>query len=48
MRGFEEIFLTGSVRGVEPVKALDGEDLEVEDRITAQLATELRKRWFPA
>lgn len=48
MRSFEEIFLTGSVRGVEPVRALDGEDLELEDRITATLSAELRKRWFPA
>jgi para-aminobenzoate synthetase/4-amino-4-deoxychorismate lyase len=48
MRGFEEVFLTGSVRGVEPVGALDGEDLQVGDEITARLAAALRERWFGA
>jgi para-aminobenzoate synthetase / 4-amino-4-deoxychorismate lyase len=48
MRSFDEVFLTGSVRGVEPVRALDGEDLQLEDRITSQLAAELRSRWFGA
>jgi para-aminobenzoate synthetase / 4-amino-4-deoxychorismate lyase len=43
---FDEVFLTGSVRGVEPVRALDGEDLQVEDEITSQLAAALRLRWF--
>jgi para-aminobenzoate synthetase/4-amino-4-deoxychorismate lyase len=47
MRSYEEVFLTGSVRGVEPVRALDGEDLQVDDAITSKLAAELRRRWFP-
>lgn len=48
MRDFEEVFLTGSVRGVEPARALDGEDLPSGDRITTTLAAELRHRWFPS
>jgi para-aminobenzoate synthetase / 4-amino-4-deoxychorismate lyase len=48
LRGYEEVFLTGSVRGVEPVKALDGEDLPADGEITAKLAAALRERWFPA
>jgi para-aminobenzoate synthetase/4-amino-4-deoxychorismate lyase len=47
LRGYDEVFLTGSVRGVEPVRALDGEDLQVEDEITRKLAAGLRNRWFP-
>lgn len=46
MRDFEEVFLTGSVRGVEPARALDGEDLPTGDRVTTLLAAELRGRWF--
>jgi para-aminobenzoate synthetase / 4-amino-4-deoxychorismate lyase len=46
MHDFEEVFLTGSVRGVEPARALDGEDLPVGGPITAKLAAELRSRWF--
>jgi para-aminobenzoate synthetase / 4-amino-4-deoxychorismate lyase len=46
LRGYEEVFLTGSVRGIEPVRALDGEDLQVEGQITAKLAAALRERWF--
>jgi para-aminobenzoate synthetase / 4-amino-4-deoxychorismate lyase len=46
MRDFEEVFLTGSVRGVEPAKALDGEDLQVGDRLTATLASALRGSWL--
>ena len=46
MPGFEEVFLTGSVRGVEPVRALDGEDLRVGDRVVPRLASALRERWF--
>jgi para-aminobenzoate synthetase / 4-amino-4-deoxychorismate lyase len=48
IRNYEEVFLTGSVRGVEPVGALDGEDLQTEDRITRELAAVLRERWFGA
>ena len=46
MRSFDEVFLTGSVRGVEPVRALDGEDLQGDEQITSRLAAALRSRWF--
>jgi len=46
MRDFEEVFLTGSVRGVEPARGLDGEDLSPADEITPKLAAALRERWF--
>jgi para-aminobenzoate synthetase/4-amino-4-deoxychorismate lyase len=48
IRSYEDVFLTGSVRGVEPVGALDGEDLQTEDRITREIAAVLRERWFGA
>lgn len=42
----EEMFLTGSVRGVEPVRSLDGVDLEPRSDATARLAAELHRRWL--
>jgi para-aminobenzoate synthetase / 4-amino-4-deoxychorismate lyase len=48
MRGFEGVFLTGSVRGVEPVKTLDGEDLPLGAPVIGELAAALRERWFGA
>lgn len=44
-----EVFLTGSVRGVEPVGAIDG--IPVGDGtpgLTETIATELRQRWLGA
>jgi para-aminobenzoate synthetase/4-amino-4-deoxychorismate lyase len=46
LRGAEEAFLTGSLRGVEPVRALDGEPLPSEGPLTTALAAGLRHRWF--
>jgi para-aminobenzoate synthetase / 4-amino-4-deoxychorismate lyase len=46
MHGFEEVFLTGSVRGVEPARALDDEDLQAADQVAPKLAAALRERWF--
>jgi para-aminobenzoate synthetase/4-amino-4-deoxychorismate lyase len=40
-----EAFLTGSVRGVEPVIALDGVALSPPRRISARVAAGLRRRW---
>jgi para-aminobenzoate synthetase/4-amino-4-deoxychorismate lyase len=48
MRDLDEVFLTGSVRGVEPVKALDGEDLWIGGPIASKLAAALRARWLQA
>jgi para-aminobenzoate synthetase / 4-amino-4-deoxychorismate lyase len=41
-----EVFLTGSVRGVEPVVALDGVELTPPGEISARVAAGLRARWL--
>jgi para-aminobenzoate synthetase/4-amino-4-deoxychorismate lyase len=46
LRAYEEVFLTGSIRGVEPARALDGEDMQMEEEITPRLAAALRARWM--
>jgi para-aminobenzoate synthetase component I len=48
LRNSDEVFLTGSLRGVEPVRALDGETLFGEGPVTTELAAALRQRWFGA
>jgi para-aminobenzoate synthetase/4-amino-4-deoxychorismate lyase len=40
-----EVFLTGSVRGVEPVRSLDGAELAPPGEISERLAAGLRLRW---
>lgn len=40
-----EIFLTGSVRGIEPVRSLDGDALPTPSAISGRLAAGLRRRW---
>jgi para-aminobenzoate synthetase / 4-amino-4-deoxychorismate lyase len=40
-----EVFLTGSVRGIEPVSSLDGAELAPPGEISARLAAVLRRRW---
>jgi para-aminobenzoate synthetase/4-amino-4-deoxychorismate lyase len=40
-----EVFVTGAVRGIEPVRAWGGAALGPERPITAALAEELRRRW---
>jgi para-aminobenzoate synthetase/4-amino-4-deoxychorismate lyase len=42
----EEMFLTGSVRGIEPVRSLDGVELEPRSDATARLGAELHRRWL--
>jgi para-aminobenzoate synthetase/4-amino-4-deoxychorismate lyase len=42
----DEVFLTGSIRGVEPASALDGQPLPTNRTLTPQLATALRTRWL--
>jgi para-aminobenzoate synthetase/4-amino-4-deoxychorismate lyase len=46
LRRADEIFLTGSVRGIQPVRSLDGIELEPRSDATARLATTLRHRWL--
>jgi para-aminobenzoate synthetase/4-amino-4-deoxychorismate lyase len=41
----DEVFLTGSVRGVEPARSLDEEELPDTGRLSRQLAAGLRHRW---
>ena len=41
----DEVFLTGSVRGVEPVRSLDGASLAATGGLGALLATGLRGRF---
>lgn len=40
-----EIFLTGSVRGVEPVHSIDGVELPPRGKISELVAAGLRRRW---
>ncbi len=44
--GANEVFLTNSLRGVEPVRAIDGVPVVPEGPITTALAAALRTRWF--
>lgn len=41
-----EVFLAGSVRGVEPVSSLDGVELGPPGEISARIAAGLRRRWL--
>lgn len=41
-----EVFLTGSVRGVEPVVAIDGAAMLAPGEISARIAAGLRSRWL--
>lgn len=40
-----EVFLTGSVRGVEPARALDGAELAPSSELSGRIADGLRRRW---
>jgi para-aminobenzoate synthetase/4-amino-4-deoxychorismate lyase len=46
LRAADEVFLTGSLRGVEPAHELDGDPLPRKGALTAALAAGLRRRWF--
>lgn len=46
--GAREVFLAGSVRGIEPVRSLDGVELAQPGEISARIATGLRARWLGA
>jgi para-aminobenzoate synthetase/4-amino-4-deoxychorismate lyase len=46
--GADEVFLTGSVRGVEPARALDGEPLPARTEISRRVGAGLRRRWLGA
>jgi para-aminobenzoate synthetase / 4-amino-4-deoxychorismate lyase len=40
-----ELFLTGSVRGVEPARTLDGVELAPPSELSGRIAAGLRRRW---
>jgi para-aminobenzoate synthetase/4-amino-4-deoxychorismate lyase len=42
----DEVFLTGAVRGVEPVGSIDGIEVQPAGELTLLLAGELRRRWL--
>ena len=42
----DEVFLTGSVRGIEPVRSLDGVELRADGSLAARIASALRDRWL--
>jgi para-aminobenzoate synthetase / 4-amino-4-deoxychorismate lyase len=44
----DEVFLTGSVRGIEPVASLDGAPLADPGPLAAELAAALRRAWLGA
>jgi para-aminobenzoate synthetase/4-amino-4-deoxychorismate lyase len=46
LRAAREAFATGSVRGVEPVRSLDGAAIAGPGAVTAALADALRRRWL--
>jgi len=43
--GADEVFLTGSVRGVEPARSLDGIPLPPQGELSRRVAAGLRRRW---
>jgi para-aminobenzoate synthetase/4-amino-4-deoxychorismate lyase len=45
MREAAEVFLTGAVRGIEPVRGCDGAVVGSEERITPALSRELDRLW---
>jgi para-aminobenzoate synthetase/4-amino-4-deoxychorismate lyase len=43
----DEVFLAGSVRGVEPVRAVDGVELTLRNDVGARIGAELKRAWMP-
>lgn len=46
LRAAREIFATGSIRGVEPVRSLDGTAIGGRGTLASAIADELRRRWL--
>jgi para-aminobenzoate synthetase / 4-amino-4-deoxychorismate lyase len=46
LQGADDLFLTSSLRGIRPVRTLDGEPLPSPDPLVARLAGQLRSRWL--
>jgi para-aminobenzoate synthetase/4-amino-4-deoxychorismate lyase len=45
LRGSEEVFLTNSIRGIEPVGSVDGTSLPSEKALTERLSSALQAKW---
>jgi para-aminobenzoate synthetase/4-amino-4-deoxychorismate lyase len=45
LQAADDLFLTSSLRGIRPVRSLDGVSLEGADPLVERLASELRRRW---
>jgi len=43
-----EVFMTGSVRGIEPARSLDGAPLRAPGEVQGALAAQLRRAWLEA
>lgn len=46
LQGANDVFLTSSLRGIRPVRSVDGEQLQRKDPLVERLAGELRGRWL--
>jgi para-aminobenzoate synthetase/4-amino-4-deoxychorismate lyase len=46
LRNADDLFLTSSLRGIRPIRTLDGTPLSPPDPLTQRLASELRSRWL--
>jgi para-aminobenzoate synthetase / 4-amino-4-deoxychorismate lyase len=46
LRQADDLFLTSSLRGIRPVRSLDGTPLERSDPLVERLASALRARWL--
>lgn len=46
VRNADDLFLTSSLRGIRPIRTLDGTRLGPPDPLTERLASELRRRWL--
>jgi para-aminobenzoate synthetase / 4-amino-4-deoxychorismate lyase len=46
LRQADDLFLSSSLRGIRPVRTLDGEASKNTDPLVARLAAELRRRWL--
>jgi para-aminobenzoate synthetase/4-amino-4-deoxychorismate lyase len=46
LRGADDLFLTSSLRGIRPVRSVDGAPLTQKDPLVERLAAELRRRWL--
>jgi para-aminobenzoate synthetase/4-amino-4-deoxychorismate lyase len=46
LEGADDLFLTSSLRGIRPVRSLDGQPLKGKDPLVERLANALRARWL--